>query len=175
MLVINTNQYNGVQIGVNVFYAAPIISGEYIGKYAADENSLNDFPEIFNNIEYEKVDLPISVFQKNATPPSKVPFYCEIPLEYQLPFNNNVFKLNEFEVPLETIENTKSVNLAYFEWKEFRFELDTLDKNGNFKYQALKDALMPLWDFVDIQAMTILPWLQDPEKNQLSPYIIYIP
>ena len=47
MIIINTNQYNLSKKDNLVFYAAPILSGEYIGKFATSENSLVEFPEIF--------------------------------------------------------------------------------------------------------------------------------
>jgi hypothetical protein len=50
--------------------------------------------------------------------------------------------LSGFEIPLDTHNNDKVVNIAYFMWQEFRAELD----NGNYTY--LKRALMPLWDYV---------------------------
>jgi hypothetical protein len=87
----------------------------------------------------------------DATPPTLLPYAVEIPLEYRLPFRNGVFKLNAFEVPLDDYQNTKVVNVAYFQWAEFRAELDTKDANGNFVYQALKDSLMDLWDYVGLQ------------------------
>jgi hypothetical protein len=151
MIIINTNQYNGTKKGVNTFYAAPIKSGEYIGKFATSENALLEFPEIFENLDYEIVDLDASSFEIDYTPPTLLPYAVEIPLEYRLPFRNGVFKLNAFEVPLDDYQDTKVVNLAYFEWKEFRAELDTKDANGNFVYQALKDSLMELWDYVGLQ------------------------
>ena len=52
MIVINTNQHNGTQKGVNIFYSVPILSGEHIGKFATSENALLEFPEIFENLTY---------------------------------------------------------------------------------------------------------------------------
>jgi hypothetical protein len=150
-IVINTNEYNGTQKGVNVFFAAPIKSGEHIGKFATSENALLEFPEIFENLTYEIVDLGASVFEVDATPPTLLPYAVEIPIQYRLPFRNGVFKLNAFEVPLDDYQDTKVVNVAYFQWAEFRAELDTKDANGNFVYQALKDSLMDLWDYVGLQ------------------------
>jgi len=152
-LLINTSEYNGAQKGVNTFYAAPIKSGVHLGKFATSENALLEFPEIFENLEYEIVDLDPKVFEVDATPPQLLPYAVEIPIEYRLPFRNGVFKLNAFEVPLDDYQNTKVVNLAYFEWAEFRAELDTKDANGNFVYQALKDSLMDLWDYVELQVI----------------------
>jgi hypothetical protein len=150
-ILINTSEYNGTQKGVNTFFAARIKSGEHLGKFATSENALNEFPEIFETLDYEIVDLDAKVFDVDATPPTLLPYAVEIPLEYRLPFRNGVFKLNAFEVPLDDYQDTKVVNLAYFEWTEFRAELDTKDANGNFVYQALKDSLMDLWDYVGLQ------------------------
>jgi hypothetical protein len=152
MIIINTSEYNGTQKGVNTFFASPILSGEYIGKFATSENALLEFPEIFENLTYEIVDLEPKVFDVDATPPTLLPYAVEIPIQYRLPFRNGVFKLNAFEVPLDDYQDTKVVNLAYFQWTEFRAELDTKDANGNFVYQALKDSLMDLWDYVKLQS-----------------------
>ena len=130
-----------------------IKSGEHIGKFATSENALLEFPEIFENLTYEIVELDASVFEVDATPPTLLPYAVEIPIEYRLPFRNGVFKLNAFEVPLDDYQDTKVVNVAYFQWAEFRAELDTKDANGNFVYQALKDSLMDLWDYVELQVI----------------------
>jgi|688.fasta_scaffold21103_6 FAD/FMN-containing dehydrogenase len=146
-LLINTNTYNGTQIGVNIFYASPIKSGEHIGKFATSENALLEFPDIFKTLEYSLVEIPSSAFEVNFTPPTLSNEAVEIPLEYQLPFVDGFFRLNDFAIPLETYQNKKIVNVAYFLWKEFRAELDTLEPDGSFKYKALKDSLMKLWDY----------------------------
>ena len=52
-VIINTSEYNGIQNGVNVFYAAPIYNGKHINKFATSENAINDFPELFKTIPYE--------------------------------------------------------------------------------------------------------------------------
>jgi hypothetical protein len=148
MIILNTHTHNGTQKGVNIFYAAPILSGEHKGKFATSENALKEFPEIFKELDYKLVDLEPKVFEVDATPPTLLPYAVEIPIEYRLPFRNGVFKLNAFKVPLDDYQDTKVVNLAYFEWVEFRAELDTKDANGNFVYQALKDSLKDLWDYV---------------------------
>jgi hypothetical protein len=144
-ILINTNQYNGTQKGVNVFFSAPIKSGEHIGKFATSENALNEFPEIFENLTYEVVDLDAKVFEIDFTPPPLSPYAVVIPEIYQWAFPENKFVLSGFEIPLDTHNNDKVVNLAYFMWTEFRAELDS----GN--YEDLKRALMPVWDYVQIQ------------------------
>ena len=146
-ILINTLQYNGTQKGVNTFYAAPIKSGEYLGKFATSENALNEFPEIFENLDYEIVNLEPKVFEVDYTPPPLSPYAVFIPEIYQWAFPENKFVLSGFEIPLDTHNNDKVVNLAYFMWSEFRTELDS----GN--YEALKRALMPLWDYVELQVI----------------------
>ena len=131
----------------------------------------SELESVFDAVTLESLAIPdINYF----TPPALTPFACEIPTELQLPFRNGVFKLNGFEVPLETIQNKKVVNIAYLNWEQFRNELDRKDGAGNFVHQALKDALMDLWDFVEAHAASIGPWMQDPQNNQLSEFIIYI-
>lgn len=167
-IIINTNQYNGTQKCVNIFYAAPILSGQYIGKFATSENALNEFPEIFENLTYEIAILDASAFQIDFTPPTLTPYAVIIPEVYQWAFPENKFVLGGFEIPLDTHNSDKVVNIAYFMWQEFRNELDS----GNHEY--LKRALMPLWDYVKLQADTIGPWMQDQQNNQISEFIIII-
>ena len=173
-IVINTQTHNGKNNDTSFFFAAPILSGQYIGKFATSENALAEFPKIFEQLEYELVDLDPAAFQVNTTPPALTPFACEIPLELQMPFRNGFFRLSGFEVPLETIQNKKVVNIAYLNWKEFRAELDRKYPDGTFVHQGIKDALMDLWDFVEAHAASIGPWMQDPQNNQLSEFIIII-
>jgi len=145
LIVITTNEYNGTQKGVNTFYAAPIKSGEHIGKFATSENALNEFAEIFESLTYETIDLDSKVFQVDYTAPSLLPYAVEIPEIYQWAFPEDKFVLSGFIIPLDTYQSIKVVNLAYFQWLEFRAELDS----GN--YEALKRSLMPLWDYVALQ------------------------
>jgi hypothetical protein len=144
-LIINTNQYNGTAKGLNTFYASHIKSGEYIGKFATSENALVDFPEIFENLTYKTIDLDSKVFDVDFTAPSLLPYAVEIPEIYQWAFPEDKFILDGFIIPLDTYQSIKVVNLAYFQWLEFRAELDS----GN--YDALKRSLMPLWDYVATQ------------------------
>jgi hypothetical protein len=153
MIIVTDNSKQGARNDTSYLTFVQIKSGQHIGKFATSENALNEFPEIFKNLTYEVVDLDASAFEIDYTPPPLLPYAVEIPIEYRLPFRNGVFKLNAFEVPLDDYQDTKVVNLAYFEWKEFRAELDTKDANGNFVYQALKDSLMDLWDYVELQVI----------------------
>lgn len=168
MIILNTNQHNGTQKGVNIFYAAEILSGQYIGKFATSENALNEFSEIFENLEYQIVDLDASAFQVDYTPPTLTPYGVVIPEIYQWAFPDNKFILGGFEIPLDTHNQDKVVNIAYFMWSEFRAELDS------GKYEDLKRALMGLWDYVALQADTIGPWMQDPQNNALSDKVVIL-
>jgi hypothetical protein len=119
-----------------------IISGQHIGKWATNEINLNYFDEIFENLTYEIVDLDATDFQVDYTPPTLTPYAVVIPEIYQWAFPQDKFILSGFEIPLDTHNQDKVVNIAYFMWEEFRAELDS----GN--YVALKRSLMPLWDYV---------------------------
>jgi hypothetical protein len=83
----------------------------------------------------------------NYKAPTLSPYAVVIPEIYQWAFPENKFVLSGFEIPLDTHNNDKVVNLAYFMWSEFRAELDS----GN--YEDLKRALMPLWDYVALQVI----------------------
>ena len=145
MIIINTSEYNLTKKGNLVFYAAPILSGQYIGKFATSENSLIEFPEIFENLTYETIELEPKVFEVDFTAPTLTPYAVVIPEIYQWAFPDNKFILGGFEIPLDTHNQDKVVNIAYFMWVEFRAELDS------GKYEDLKRALMPLWDYVQAQ------------------------
>jgi hypothetical protein len=140
---------NGENISVN---ETDITTG-----YAQPVEILGAFYVIADDVTSKYTDAePIDIYAQiynDPTPPTLLPYAVEIPIEYRLPFRNGVFKLNAFEVPLDDYQNTKVVNVAYFQWAEFRAELDTKDANGNFVYQALKDSLMDLWDYVELQVI----------------------
>jgi hypothetical protein len=136
--ILNTNEHNGTKIGVNIFYAAPILSGEHIGKFATSENALKEFPEIFKELDYELAELEAKHFEIDTTPPTLYGLGVVIPDTFIWVFPDNKFILEGFEIPLKN----GAVDIAYFQWQAFR---DCLD-NGNHDY--LKRALMPLWDYV---------------------------
>jgi hypothetical protein len=138
MIIINTSQHNGTQKGVNIFYAAPILSGEHAGKFATSENALKEFPDIFANLDYEVAELSPRDFEIDTTPPPPTYMGIEIPDKFLWVFPDNKFVLEGFEIPLQY----GAVDLAYFQWQAFR---DCLD-NGNHEF--LKRALMSLWDYV---------------------------
>jgi hypothetical protein len=141
MIIINTNEYNGTQKGVNTFYASPIKSGEHIGKFATSENALLEFPEIFENLDYEIADLDPKAFEIDTTPPQLYGLGVVIPDMFLWVFPEDKFILEGFEIPL----TNGAVDIAYFQWQAFR---DCLD-NGNHEY--LKRALKGLWDYVQEQ------------------------
>jgi hypothetical protein len=150
-LVIDTKEYNFTHTSNGIFYAIPVLSGLHKGKFACFENALELFPEIIEPLTYETIDLDILVFQVDYTAPSLLPYAVEIPVEYRWVFPDNKFILNGFEIPLDDYQSTKVVNLAYFQWVDFRNELDRKDDEGNFVYATLKRSLMELWDYVALQ------------------------
>ena len=98
-----------------------------------------DLESVFNDVTLESLNIEdLDYF----TPPTLSPYAVEIPTIYQWAFPEDMFVLSGFIIPLDTYQSTKIVNLAYFQWAEFRAELDS----GN--YEALKRSLMPLWDYV---------------------------
>jgi len=146
-IIFNTNEKSFYQNENGIFYLTPIKSGININKFFAFENSLILFPEIFDNIEYELIDFDTKYFKSDYTQPPLSPYAVVIPEIYQWAFPENKFVLSGFEIPLDNHNNDKVVNLAYFMWNEFRAELDS----GN--YVSLKRALMPLWDYVELQVI----------------------
>jgi hypothetical protein len=111
-------------------YVQPV---EYFGIFYVVSDAITD--------KYA-TDTPINVDSVDYNPPTLLPYAVEIPEIYQWAFPEDKFVLSFFEIPLDTYNNLKVVNLAYFQWAEFRAELDS----GN--YEALKRSLMPLWDYV---------------------------
>jgi len=101
-----------------------------------------DLESVFDDVTLESLNIEdLNYF----TPPPLSPYAVVIPEIYQWAFPENKFVLSGFEIPLDTHNNDKVVNIAYFMWSEFRAELDS----GN--YVSLKRALMGLWDYVQIQ------------------------
>ena len=145
-VIINTNEYNGYSKGVNFFYASLILSGEHINKYATSKNALLEFPEIFDNIEYEIADLDATAFQRDYTLPEVNPYYLEVLPDFLAVFKNNTFIFGEYRIPLYEIEGKKCVNTAHFGWQQFRDNLDEKLPDGTFRHAALKEVLMDLWD-----------------------------
>jgi hypothetical protein len=57
------NKLNGIRQGVNEFYSVLIKSGNYKGKWAISPNALLEFPEVFNEIEYEEAEINSEDFE----------------------------------------------------------------------------------------------------------------
>lgn len=112
---------------------------------------------------YEEIRNP-----ELPTPPTLTPYAVVIPEIFQWAFPQDKFILGGFEIPLDTQNNDKVVNIAYFMWSEFRAELDS------GKYEDLKRSLMSLWDYVALHADTIGPWMQDPQNNALSDKVVIL-
>jgi len=108
---------------LGLFY---VVADEVTRKYSTDEEF--DF------------DAPL-----DTTPPPLSPYAVEIPEIYLWAFSEHKFILGFFEIPLDILGQIKVVNLSYFNWVEFRAELDS------GKYTDLKRALMPIWDYVALQ------------------------
>ena len=85
--------------------------------------------------DQEAIDL---YAKRDVTPPTLIGYGVEIPNQFIWVFPEDKFVLNGFEIPL----TNGAVDVAYFQWQEFRNELDS------GKYEDLKRALMPLWDYV---------------------------
>ena len=117
----------------------------------------------------DEINSAIAFIPRNIyTPPTLTPYAVVIPEVYQWAFPQDKFILGGFEIPLDTHNNDKVVNIAYFMWAEFRAELDS------GKYEDLKRSLMSLWDYVELQAGTIGPWMQDPQNNALSDKVVIL-
>jgi hypothetical protein len=145
-IIIDTNEHNGKRKGVNIFFSVQILSGKHQGKYATTLNAITDFPELFEELEYEEVELELFDFQKDYTIPEPNPYYLEVLPEFLGVFKNNKFIFGQYEIPLYEINNIKCVNTAHFGWQQFKDDLDELLPDGTFKHKALKDVLMDLWD-----------------------------
>jgi hypothetical protein len=141
--IINTNQHNGTQNGVNIFYAAPILSGQHAGKFATSENALNEFPEIFENEPYEVAELDAKDFEIDYTPPTPSTLRVAIPSYWEMLFPNDRFVVGGFDIALErTDKNVLCVDVAYLDWRAFQ---DELDKPEN---AALKRHMEVVWDYL---------------------------
>lgn len=143
----------GMTSGVNMLMPVKILSGTYIGHYACSEGAEHDFAEIFNKLTpLTKVELAQSEFAKDPFNVKLSGYGIEIPEQFQWVFESDKFVLNDFVIPLVTREGKKYVDIAYFNWNEFRHELDEKDSKGNFVHLALKRSLMPLWEYVGLKA-----------------------
>ena len=123
MIIIDTSEYNLTKKSNLVFYAAPILSGQHIGKFATSENALLEFPEIFENLTYDIVDLDASAFQVDYTPPTPIGYKILIPEYWEALFPNDKFIIGGYEAQLERKNGALVVDIAYLQWTSFREEL----------------------------------------------------
>jgi hypothetical protein len=143
MIIINTDKHNGTQKGVNIFYAAPILSGTHKGKFATSESALNEFPEIFESEPYEVVELDPSAFEIDYTIPTMSGTLVAIPPQFEWVFRNDRFEINGFVVDfIRTPDDILAVDIAYLQWEAFRGELDKPEN------ATVKNSLQPIWDYV---------------------------
>jgi len=141
MIIVSHNTHQGAVNDTSYLTFTPILSGQYIGKFATSENALKEFPEIFADLEYIIAELEPKHFEIDTTPPTLYGLGVVIPEMFLWVFPDNKFILEGFEIPL----TNGAVDIAYFQWQAFR---DCLD-NGNHEY--LKRALKDLWDYVQEQ------------------------
>ena len=115
------------------------------GAYFISEEEINQY----RGTEFAWIKtLPLvdySTSMPDTTAPQLYPYAVEIPAEFRWVFVGDKITIGGFYIPLDNHNGTKVVNLAYFQWAEFRAELDS------GIYADLKSALMPLWDYVALQ------------------------
>jgi hypothetical protein len=123
-MIISTQPYtNGLIKEPKILLWNIILSGEHIGKFATSENALIEFPEIFENLDYEIVDLDSNVFQVDYTPPTPIGYKILIPEYWEALFPEDKFIIGGFEAQLERKNNSLVVDVAYLQWTSFRQEL----------------------------------------------------
>lgn len=115
------------------------------GTYFISEEEVNQYQGVEFAWVKDLILIDYTTEMPNTTPPNLMPYAVEIPLEYQWVFVNGNITIGGFNIPLDNYQTIKVVNLAYFNWTEFRAELDC------GIYADLKSALMPLWDYVALQ------------------------
>ncbi len=133
--------YNQLYNADSYFNPCSLPNGTYfISEQEIDQYQGSEFAWIKN--------LPLinyTTSMPNTTAPKLSLYAVEIPLEFQWVFVDNNITIGGFNIPLDNYNTKKIVNVAYFDWPEFRAELDS------GIYADLKSALMPLWDYVAIQ------------------------
>jgi hypothetical protein len=144
MIIIDTDKYNGTQKGVNIFYAAPILSGEHKGKFATSENALKEFPEIFEELDYALAELESKDFEIDLTPPTPTGYGVEIPEKFLWAFPENKFVLEGtgFEIPIKN----NMVDVAYLQWDAF------LDEINKPEHRTIYRMLEGLWIELEVKA-----------------------
>ena len=115
------------------------------GTYFISEEEVNQYQGTEFAWVKDLVLIDYTTSMPDTTAPSLLPYAVEIPLEFQWVFVGDKITIGGFYIPLDNYQNSKVVNLAYFQWSEFRAELDS------GKYADLKRSLMPLWDYVALQ------------------------
>jgi hypothetical protein len=143
-IIISTNEYNGIERGLNIFYAAPIWNGEHKGNFATSLPALQDFPDIFQNIDYIIDELSLSDFDPYI-PPTLSTLRVAIPDYWWSLFPDDEFILNGYVVQFERVNGILAVDIAYLNWPAFQEELDKPEN------AAIKRHMMPIWDYVLIQ------------------------
>jgi hypothetical protein len=181
MIILNDNNLNGLQIGATIFNCVPILRGQFKGKFAADECLLNEFIEIFKEIDYEIVDLDVSVFEIDYTLPILTPYLDA--------YEQAVLVVTEDIKPSETTGNSRAIVLFHFNANFLNKELVLvvgiyeLDTNGELinSLKPYEDTIVATnTDIVDtytpgldiIAPENILP--DQPEGRYMGEYDAYI-
>jgi hypothetical protein len=147
-VIINSDENNGIVKKNIIFYAAPVLSGAHIGKFATSENALKEFPEIFESLDYEVAELSPRDFSIDTTPPPLSGYGVIIPSQFLWAFPNDKFILHGtgFEIPLTQTSQGKAVDAAYLEWPAFLAEI------WKPEHQTVFDILEPVWLYCEQQA-----------------------
>lgn len=112
--------------------------------FTLNQDNTKDVNNYFKDLSIDKLNIDNLEYYE---PPKLTGYGVVIPSEFLWVFPQEKFVLNGFEIPLVSVAQGKAVDVAYFLWVAFRNELDS----GRHDY--LKRALMPLWDYVELQVI----------------------
>lgn len=132
------NSNNGYHLGSNTFNAYRIERGQYKDQFACSYQSSIDFPELFDDLEFETVELTAEDFEVDYSPPASNGKGIVIPEKYQWIFPVHVGGY--------TIELKESNGVLYAEesclgWTAFVREIR---KPENIQYRA---TIIPVWNY----------------------------
>lgn len=106
------------------------------GTCVTDDNSKNEFPELFENFIFDKADFLPSDFQPDYTPPASNGYAIVIPQDFQWVFP---VKIEGYTIPMFDFTGKKVVEASYLQWKQ---AFDAFDKTQNSDY---KNAMMKIF------------------------------
>lgn len=149
-MIVNKNTYYIAHNGVNVFHYGWVEVGQSLESGQPNIETFTIRASFLTRCTLLKIDINVADvphFAIDLTPPTLTGYGVVIPSEFLWVFPDEKFVLNGFEIPLVSVAQGKAVDVAYFLWVAFRNELDS----GRHDY--LKRALMPLWDYVELQVI----------------------